>query len=102
MGDHPAGRWATRPGFRIATIAVTLVVGIFGPTANGDRFALFQILDATLASAVIVLLLIAVTYNRLPWRKLPDASRPAPPGTRRHRAAAEPAQRPPGAYAESP
>ena len=35
------------------------------------RFALFQILDATLASAIIVALLIAVTYNRLPWRGLP-------------------------------
>ena len=45
----PLACWATRPGFRIATIAVTLVVGIFGPTANGDRSALFQILDATLA-----------------------------------------------------
>ena len=67
----PLACWATRPGFRIAAIAVTLVVGIFGPTANGDRFALFQILDATLASAIIVALLIALTYNRLPWRGLP-------------------------------
>ncbi|HEY5152122.1 MAG TPA: polyprenol phosphomannose-dependent alpha 1,6 mannosyltransferase MptB, partial [Mycobacterium sp.] len=55
----PLAAWATRPGFRIATIAVTLIVGIFGPTANGDRFALFQIVDATVASTVIVLLLIA-------------------------------------------
>jgi alpha-1,6-mannosyltransferase len=66
----PLAAWATRPGFRVAVIVITLVVGIFGPTANGDRFALFQILDATLASAVIVLLLIAVTYTRLPWRPL--------------------------------
>jgi len=82
----PLAAWATTPGFRIATISVTLVVGIFGPTANGDRFALFQIVDATLASAVIVLLLIALTYKRLPWRKLPDtetrtAPTPAPGGT---------------------
>ncbi len=67
----PLAAWATRPGFRIATIAVTLIVGIFGPTANGDRFALFQILDATLASAVIVGLLIWLTRNRLPWRYVP-------------------------------
>ena len=67
----PLATWATRPGFRGSAIAMTLVVGIFGPTANGDRFALFQILDATLASAIIVALLIAVTYNRLPWRGLP-------------------------------
>ncbi len=104
----PLAAWATRPGFRIATIAVTLVVGIFGPTANGDRFALFQILDATLASAVIVLLLIAVTFNHLPWRKVPGTSEafsgqepdPAPPP---EPPTEPPAPRPaPGAYAESP
>jgi alpha-1,6-mannosyltransferase len=75
-----------------------LIVGIFGPTANGDRFALFQILDATLASAIIVAILIAITYRRLPWRPLPDSggseradsSPPAPPVNR------------PDAYAESP
>jgi alpha-1,6-mannosyltransferase len=85
----PLATWATRRQFRTATIAITLVVGIFGPTANGDRFALFQIVDATLASAVIVLLLIMVTYYRLPWRRLPDAD-----------AALIPA--PSAAYAESP
>ena len=67
----PLAAWATRPGFRIATIAVTLIVGIFGPTANGDRFALFQIVDATVASAVIAGLLIWLTRNRLPWRYVP-------------------------------
>ena len=50
----PLAAWATRPGFRIAAIVVTIVVGVFGPTANGDRFALFQIVDATVASTVIV------------------------------------------------
>lgn len=81
----PLATWATRPGFRGSTIAITLVVGIFGPTANGDRFALFQIVDAVLASAVIVVLLIALTWRRLPWR--------APPGDAIVR---------PAAYAESP
>ncbi|OBI46724.1 hypothetical protein A5707_20840 [Mycobacterium kyorinense] len=71
----PLAAWATRPGFRIAAIGVTIVVGVFGPTANGDRFALFQIVDATVASTVIVLLLIAVTYTRLPWRALPTTGR---------------------------
>jgi len=66
----PLAAWATRPGFRIAAIVVTIVVGVFGPTANGDRFALFQIVDATVASTVIVLLLIAATSHRLPWRPL--------------------------------
>ncbi|UMB67598.1 polyprenol phosphomannose-dependent alpha 1,6 mannosyltransferase MptB [Mycobacterium paraterrae] len=68
----PLAAWATRPGFRIAVIVVTIVIGVFGPTANGDRFALFQIVDATVASTVVVLLLIALTYDRLPWRPLPN------------------------------
>ncbi len=71
----PLAAWATRTGFRAAAIVVTLVVGIFGPTANGDRFALFQIVDATVASAIIVVVLIALTYTRLPWRPL--QSKPA-------------------------
>ncbi len=104
----PLAAWATRPGFRIATIAVTLIVGIFGPTANGDRFALFQIIDATLASTVIVLLLIAVTFNRLPWRGVPGTDEifsgqdpdPAPVSTPSPQ---PPEPRPaPDAYAESP
>ncbi|MCB0949093.1 MAG: polyprenol phosphomannose-dependent alpha 1,6 mannosyltransferase MptB, partial [Mycobacterium sp.] len=37
----PLAAWATRPGFRTMAIVSTLAVGIFGPTANGDRFALF-------------------------------------------------------------
>ena len=102
----PLAAWATRPRFRIAVIVVTLVVGIFGPTANGDRFALFQILDATLASAVIAVLLIALTFNRLPWRYVPgtderySGQRPDPqPRNDQRPASASPA---PGAYAESP
>src|SRR6201995_1812496 len=67
----PLAAWATRQGFRVAAIVVSLVVGIFGPTANGDRFALFQIVDATVASTIIVVVLCALTYTRLPWRKLP-------------------------------
>ncbi|MCK0175213.1 polyprenol phosphomannose-dependent alpha 1,6 mannosyltransferase MptB [Mycolicibacterium sp. F2034L] len=87
----PLAAWATRTGFRSATIAITLIVGIFGPTANGDRFALFQIVMATLASAVIVALLIGLTWRRLPWRPLPEST-VAPP---RNRAAV------PGEYADS-
>ncbi|VEG54594.1 integral membrane protein [Mycolicibacterium aurum] len=92
----PLAAWATRPRFRITAIVFTLVVGIFGPTANGDRFALFQIALATLASTVILLLLVGLTYRRLPWRPLPDeppeepSQPPAPPTAK------------PDAYAESP
>ncbi|OBG89781.1 hypothetical protein A5699_01230 [Mycobacterium sp. E802] len=88
----PLAAWATRPGFRGSTIAITLVVGIFGPTANGDRFTLFQIVMATLASTVIVLILIGLTWRRLPWRASPRRDTSPPP---------TPAQSP-DAYAESP
>lgn len=102
----PLAAWATRPAFRSTTIVVTLVVGIFGPTANGDRFTLFQILLAVVASTVTALLLMALTYNRLPWRKLPANGEPVPDGT----SASPPGQpsRPPpppvkpDAYADSP
>ncbi len=109
----PLAAWATRPRFRIATIVVTLVVGIFGPTANGDRFALFQIVDATVASSVIVLIFIATTYSMLPWRSVPhpvasseeaNALEPLPPApTDRHPPRTGPTPTAvPGAYAESP
>ncbi|OCB53328.1 hypothetical protein A5722_24930 [Mycobacterium vulneris] len=88
----PLAAWATRPGFRGSTIAITLVVGIFGPTANGDRFTLFQIVMATLASTVIVLILIGLTWRRLPWRASPQTEISPPPA---------PTQSP-DAYAESP
>ncbi|MDP9164849.1 MAG: polyprenol phosphomannose-dependent alpha 1,6 mannosyltransferase MptB [Actinomycetota bacterium] len=79
----PLATWATRPGFRGTTIVMTLIVGIFGPTANGDRFALFQIVDATIASTLIVVMLIVITYHRLPWRPLPDANAIGEPDTAR-------------------
>ncbi|MDM2520069.1 polyprenol phosphomannose-dependent alpha 1,6 mannosyltransferase MptB, partial [Mycobacteroides abscessus] len=74
----PLAAWATRPAFRGTAIGITLLVGIFGPTANGDRFALFQIIDATAASAIIALLLIAITHDYLPWRRLPNGHQEAP------------------------
>jgi alpha-1,6-mannosyltransferase len=103
----PLAAWATRTGFRVAAIVISLVVGIFGPTANGDRFALFQIIDATLASTVIVVALIALTYTRLPWRRPPvvdaesdghpvtDETAPPPPPSTPRPAPAH------GAYADS-
>ncbi len=103
----PLAAWATRPAFRTTTIVVTLVVGIFGPTANGDRFTVFQILLATAASTVIVLVLMAMTYYRLPWRKLPDPGPEHDVAPVAEAIALEPAlPRPwaakPDAYAESP
>ena len=103
----PLAAWATRPAFRTTTIVVTLVVGIFGPTANGDRFTVFQILLATAASAAIVALLIGITYYRLPWRKLPDPGPENDPAFVAEPVPVEPALRQPlaakpDAYAESP
>lgn len=103
----PLAAWATRPGFRGTTIAVTLIVGIFGPTANGDRFALFQIVMATLASTVIVALLIGLTWRRLPWRPMADEEPEDPAGPaetipENGVRPPQPQSAPPGAYAESP
>lgn len=70
----PLATWATRPAFRTTTIVFTTIVGVFGPTANGDRFAVFQIVDATVASLVILAVLYALTHRTLPWRALPAAA----------------------------
>ena len=70
MGRRPLAAWATRPGFRIAVIIVTIVVGVFAPTANGDRFALFQIVDAARGQHHR-----GAPHRgdlRLPWRPLPN------------------------------
>jgi alpha-1,6-mannosyltransferase len=101
----PLAAWATRPGFRIAAIGVTFVVGVFGPTANGDRFALFQIVDATVASTIIMLLLIAATYTGLPWRQLLSGRRELRHVAPREVMPAVDAPQPtalPGAYADLP
>lgn len=93
----PLATWATRRQFRSTAITLTLVIGILGPTANGDRFAIFQIVDATLASLVIVITLVVITWKRLPWRPLPEPT---------HADQAAPPSQPPAsrtdAYAESP
>ena len=104
----PLAAWATRPGFRVAAIVVTLIVGIFGPTANGDRFALFQIVDATLASTFIVVVLIALTYTVCRGDRSGRSSRP---NTRTRSGNGDPGLRPtprtprpeaaPDAYADS-
>lgn len=100
----PLAAWATRPAFRTTTIVVTLVVGIFGPTANGDRFTLFQILLAVVASTVIALLLMALTYNHLPWRRVPGENTTddgAQPAAEKSPLPPTPPVKP-DAYAESP
>jgi alpha-1,6-mannosyltransferase len=103
----PLAAWATRPAFRTTTIVVTLVVGIFGPTANGDRFTLFQILLAVVASTVIALLLMALTYRHLPWRSLPQEHTDASADDSAQAPVEKPSLPPsppvkPDAYAESP
>jgi alpha-1,6-mannosyltransferase len=58
---------------------------------------------ATVASLVIVFTLIALTYYRLPWRKLPDpGDTPPPPPEVVETTPPAPQTAKPGAYAESP
>ena len=93
---HPAGDSAA------AAIASRWSSASSGRRANGDRFALFQIVLATVASTVIVLILIALTYYRLPWRKLPDPGGAGAAARGRRTALPAPQAAKPGAYAESP
>ena len=78
-------------------------VGLLG-TVQAAFWTLFQILLAVVASTVIVLILIGITYYRLPWRKLPDPGPPQAEPAPRIVEPAIPAPQPakPGAYAESP
>jgi alpha-1,6-mannosyltransferase len=115
----PLAAWATRPAFRTTTIVITLLVCVFGPTAKGDRFTVFQIVMAMTASALIVAVLAAITYHRISrqisWLHPPHehADGPAPDGAapdgagadevssdRQNRPPRQPAA--PDAYAESP
>ena len=74
----PLAAWATRPRFRTAAIVVTLVVGHF--RAHRQRRPVRVVPDPAtrpLASTVIVALLIALTYYRLPWRSCRTPARAA-------------------------
>ncbi|REA71545.1 hypothetical protein C3R44_24255, partial [Mycobacterium tuberculosis] len=69
----PLAAWAPRPGFRVAALLAPLLVGLFGPPAPGARFALFPLVAAPAARALLVLLLLALPSTRFPWRPLAAA-----------------------------
>ncbi len=63
----PLAAWATRPIFRIPTIAFSSVVSVI-LMPNGGEFQPFIIVQAAIATIAVVGLLIVATRNILPWR----------------------------------
>lgn len=63
----PLAAWATRPAFRIPAIAFSSVVSMI-LMPNGGEYQPFIIVQAAIATIVVVGLLIVATRNRLPWR----------------------------------
>lgn len=63
----PLAAWATRPIFRIPTVAFSSVVSVI-LMPNGGEYPPFIIVQASIATVVVAGLLIVATRNRLPWR----------------------------------
>ncbi|MEU5843958.1 polyprenol phosphomannose-dependent alpha 1,6 mannosyltransferase MptB [Rhodococcus sp. NPDC047139] len=72
----PLAAWATRPVFRIPTIAFSSVVGMI-LMPNGSEYQPFIIVQASIATIVVVGLIIVATRSRLPWR-LQERTPPRP------------------------
>jgi len=70
----PLAAWATRPIFRIPTIAFSSVVSVI-LMPNGGEYQPFIIVQAAIATVVVAGLLIVATRTLLPWR---DDDRPPP------------------------
>jgi len=75
----PLAAWATRPVFRIPTIAFSSVVGMI-LMPNGGEYQPFVIVQASIVTIVVVGLLIVATRSRLPWR-LQERTPPRPAET---------------------
>ncbi|TSD95402.1 hypothetical protein FOS14_18330 [Skermania sp. ID1734] len=63
----PLAAWATRPAFRIPTIAFSSLVSVI-LMPNGAEFKPFTIVQASIATVIVCGTLILATRNRLPWR----------------------------------
>ncbi|MFZ2526031.1 MAG: polyprenol phosphomannose-dependent alpha 1,6 mannosyltransferase MptB [Rhodococcus sp. (in: high G+C Gram-positive bacteria)] len=70
----PLAAWATRPIFRIPTVVFSSLVSVI-LMPNGGEYQPFIIVQAAIATVVVVGLLIVATRNRLPWR---DEERTSP------------------------
>ncbi|RVW04109.1 polyprenol phosphomannose-dependent alpha 1,6 mannosyltransferase MptB [Rhodococcus xishaensis] len=69
----PLAAWATRPVFRIPTIAFSSFVSVI-LMPNGAEYEPFMIVQAAIATAIVSIVLIFVTRNRLPWRPQPGTT----------------------------
>ena len=76
----PLAAWATRPWFRIATIAVSAIIAIVVmPTSSNTSGVVLA--QGLLAGVIIVAVMTALFFEDLPWRRLRrrrSAGKPAP------------------------
>lgn len=66
----PLAAWATRPMFRIPTIAVSAIVGMI-LMPNGGEYPPFVIVQAALACIATIAIIALLTRRLLPWPPLP-------------------------------
>lgn len=69
----PLAAWATRPVFRIPTIAFSSFVSVI-LMPNGAEYEPFMIVQAAVATAIASIVLIIATRNRLLWRPQPGTT----------------------------
>ncbi|MGL4304668.1 MAG: polyprenol phosphomannose-dependent alpha 1,6 mannosyltransferase MptB [Mycobacteriaceae bacterium] len=65
----PLAAWATKPVFRGTAIALTILVSIVGPMPNGGEYKPLVIVQAVIATILILAVLVTLTFEKLPWRR---------------------------------
>lgn len=63
----PLAAWATRPAFRIPTVAFSSIVCVI-LMPNGAEYKPFVIVQAAIATIIVCVVVIAATRKILPWR----------------------------------
>jgi alpha-1,6-mannosyltransferase len=79
-GVLPLAAWATRPAFRIPTIAFSAVVSVI-VMPNGGEYLPFTIAQASTAAVLVVGLLMFATRRSMPWRARTVAEDTVAPGS---------------------
>lgn len=78
----PLAAWATKPIFRVPTVAITAFVCLVGPMPNGGEYPPFVIVQAGIAVVATITAIFLVTRRRIPWLREPDElalDEPGPP-----------------------
>lgn len=74
----PLAAWATKPMFRVPTVAITAFVCIVGPMPNGGEYPPFVIVQSAVAVIATIAVIYLCTRKRIPWlrERRPDAPQP--------------------------